>query len=281
MNQRFTGIIETVHSNILNENLYGLSRSFTLGCSGVSVEKSRALKLSCLNNEILRKGGIILFCDQLCDNMNKKATSSDVEHTTWLVVTYIEHIVENIRETPVQDFVMSIHATSAPTSGLLLQAIKSKLSSIPSSSLNTRFLRNVLYTIDGVHLSHSGKLIDFLLHSFLVSPHLSLTFHANTIVCGRLDILLKMTTTESANHFSIDEVATIMEAIHRKKLTKRFGKMTKLLNKLAILHNISPIEGDSTNEYGRTAFFSPGSISNTILDTVSYTHLTLPTICSV
>ena len=266
MNQYFIGIIETVHSNILNENFYGLSRSFTLGSSGVSIEKSRALKLSCLNNEILRKGGIILFCDQLCDNMNKKATSSDVEHITWLVVTYIEHIVENIRENPVQDFVMSIHATSAPTSGLLLQAVKSKLSSIPSSALNTRFLRNVLYTIDGVHLSHSGKLIDFLLHTFLVSPHLSLTFHANTIVCGRLEILLKMTTTESANHFSMDEVATIMEAIHRKKLTKRFGKMTKLLNKLAILYNISPIEGDSTNEYGRTAFFSPGSISNTILD---------------
>ena len=207
-----------------------------------------------------------MFCDQLCDNMNKTTTSSDVEHITWLVVNYIEHIVENIRENPVQDFVMSIHATSAPTSGLLLQAIRSNLSSSLSSVANTRFLRNVLATIDGVHISHSGKLIDFLVHAFLISPHLSLTFNANSIVCGRLELLLKMSTEEAIVHCSRDEVAAVMEIIHRKRLIKRFGKMTKLLNKLAIAYNLSPLENDLANEYGRTAFFSPGSISNTTLD---------------
>ena len=208
-----------------------------------------------------------MFCDQLCDNMNKTATtSSDVEHITWLVVNYIEHIVENIRENPVQDFVMSIHATSAPTSGLLLQAIRSKLSSTFNCPANTRFLRNILATIDGVHVSHSGKLIDFLVHTYLVSPHLSLTFHANSIACGRLELLLKMDTKDAISHLSRDEVAAIMEVIHSRRLIKRFGKMTKLLNKLAISYDISPLENDSGNEYGRTAFFSPGSISNTTLD---------------
>ena len=101
-----SGIIESIHSNILTEGLYGPSGNDILPKTG----KTR--KLACLNNEILRKGGIILFCDKLCDSMNKTATSSDVEHITWLVVNYIEQIVENIRENPVQDFVMSIHATS-------------------------------------------------------------------------------------------------------------------------------------------------------------------------
>ena len=63
-----------------------------------------------------------------------------------------------------------------------------------------------------------------------------------------------------------DEVAVIMEVIHRKRLIKRFGKITKLLNKLAISYNISPVESELANEYGRIAFFSPGSISNTTLD---------------
>ena len=255
-----SGIIESIHSNILTEGLYGPSGNDILPKTG----KTR--KLACLNNEILRKGGIILFCDKLCDSMNKTATSSDVEHITWLVVNYIEQIVENIRENPVQDFVMSIHATSAPTSGLLLQAIRSKLSNSSHTVVNTRFLRNVLATVDGVHISQSGKLLDFLVQVFLLSPHLSMTFHANAIICSRLELLLTMTPEEAIMHLSIDEVAAVMELLHRKKLTKRFGKMIKLLNKLAISYNISPLESESGNEYGRTAFFTPGSISNTTLD---------------
>ena len=247
----------------MNENLYGASGSDHLG---KTLSTRKAQKLACLNNEILRKGGIILFCDKLCDSMNKNATSSDVEHITWLVVNYIEQIVENIRENPVQDFVMSIHATSAPTSGLLLQAIRSKLSSLPHSLVNVRFLRNVLATVDGVHISQSGKLLDFLVKVFLLSPHLSLTFHANAIICSRLELLLTMTQEEAAIHLTIDEVAAVMELLHRKKLTKRFGKTVKLLNRLAISYNISPLENDSGNEYGRTAFFTPGSISNTTLN---------------
>ena len=257
------GIIESVNSNILNENLYGANGNDHLG---KTLATRKVQKLACLNNEILRKGGIILFCDKLCDSMNKTATSSDVEHITWLVVNYIEQIVENIRENPVQDFVMSIHATSAPTSGLILQAIRSKLSDSLQHVMSTRFLRNVLATVDGVHISQSGKLLDFLVKVFLLSPHLSLTFHANAIICNRLELLLTMSQEEAVIHLTIDEVAAVMELLHRKKLAKRFGKTVKLLNRLAVSYNISPLESESGNEYGRTAFFTPGSISNTTLD---------------
>ena len=137
-----------------------------------------------LNSEVLRKGGIILLCDHLCDNMHKVTTSSDVEHTTWLVVNYIEHIVENIRENPVQDFVMSIHTSSAPTSGLLLQANRSKLSSSFDLTVNTRFLRNILATIEGVHISHSGKLLDFLVHSLLSDLIFNLPFMQTQMCVG-------------------------------------------------------------------------------------------------
>ena len=71
-----------------------------------------------LNSAVLRKGGVVLLCDFLCDNIG-----SAVETVTWLVVNHVEEIVSNVsREEPVQDFVMSVHTTSAPVSGLLLQA---------------------------------------------------------------------------------------------------------------------------------------------------------------
>ena len=69
-----------------------------------------------LHHEILRTGGLILFCDNLCEN------TSNVECTTWIVVNYVRNIVRSFQESPVQDFVMALQS-SASSSGLFLQAI--------------------------------------------------------------------------------------------------------------------------------------------------------------
>ena len=213
---------------------------------------------TCLNGEVLRKGGLVLLCDHLCDNI-----SSAVDNITWLVMNYVQDIVCNIRENPVQDFVMSVHA-SASVSGLLLQAVITKISGLSANQTDVTFLKDSLTCIENVHPSHNGKLIMFLIRKYLISPHLSLTRQANSLICGRIEALLN--AGNAISQLSKDEVAEIIETLRRKKLVKRFGRLVTLVNKLAMTseYDISPLEG-SDDFYGRS-FFNPGSISTIVLD---------------
>lgn len=72
-----------------------------------------------LNLNIVRTGGIILFCDFLTDNI------SNVDSITWFLMNYVPLLIENRRESPVKDFIMSIHRSQS-ISGLLLQAVVSR-----------------------------------------------------------------------------------------------------------------------------------------------------------
>ena len=62
----------------------------------LDIIKPYALDSESLNYEILRKGGLILLCDSLCENIG------NVESTTWLIVNYTQNIVQCINESPVQ-----------------------------------------------------------------------------------------------------------------------------------------------------------------------------------
>ena len=59
---------------------------------------------------------MVLLSDLLCENIG------NVEYTTWVIVNYTQNLVNSINESPVQDFVMSVHRT-ASSSGLLLQGM--------------------------------------------------------------------------------------------------------------------------------------------------------------
>ena len=69
------------------------------------------------HREMLRRARLVLYCDFLCDH------TSHVEGTTWLVMSHAHDVVRGFAaESPVQDFVMSMHSSSS-SSSLLLQAV--------------------------------------------------------------------------------------------------------------------------------------------------------------
>ena len=98
-------------------------------CKQALWAKLIAPKTSSLNSAVLRKGGVVLLCDHLCDHLGSpaSASSSSVDTVTWLVVDHVAELMSNVgREGPVQEFIHAVHAHGAPTSGLLLQAVISR-----------------------------------------------------------------------------------------------------------------------------------------------------------
>ena len=208
-----------------------------------------------MNYELLRKGGLILLCDSLCENI-----SNAVESTTWLIVNYTQCIVTSINESPVQEFVMSVHR-SASSSGLLLQAVITRVGIIGDNA-EAAFLKDALAVVENVHKQFAGKLVNFLVNKYLLGSHLSLTRHANFIACTRVEAMINTRKEDVLKLFGKDELASIMENLRLHKLTKRFGRLATLLNRVATdFFELSPVI--STDD-ART--FNPGSISNVQLN---------------
>ena len=130
----------------VGKNTVGKSKVTQFSASTSSISKEihpSSLESDCLHYELLRKGGLILLCDYLCENIG------NVEYTTWVIVNYTQSLINSINESPVQDFVMSVHRT-ASSSGLLLQAVITRVSSV-SDLYNISFLKDVLTVIENVH----------------------------------------------------------------------------------------------------------------------------------
>ena len=211
------------------------------------------LESDSLNYQILRKGSLILLCDYLCENTN------NVEYTTWVIVNYTQNLLSSVNESPVQDFVMSVHR-SPSSSGLLLQAVMTRVSTIGSTA-QVAFLKDALNVVENVHKQFAGKLVHFLVHKYLVSPHLSLTKQANFIACTRVEAMINSDKADVMNLFSPQELSRLLETLKSKKLTKRFGRLSTLLNRVATdFFDLSPITGDDL----RT--FHPGSLSQVQLN---------------
>lgn len=57
------------------------------------------LRSGCINLEIVKLGGAILYCDYMCENIG------DAEQLTWLLVNHIEYIVRLSNEAPVSELI--------------------------------------------------------------------------------------------------------------------------------------------------------------------------------
>ena len=73
------------------------------------------------------------------------------------------------------------------------------------------FLRDALACVEAAHPSHSGKLVMFLLRKFLVSPHLSLTRHANAVLCARVEAMLAAGNV--AGQLTRDDVKELVDTL--------------------------------------------------------------------
>lgn len=51
-----------------------------------------------LNLEIIKSASLAMYCDYVVENLH------DAEHLTWLTVNHVNEIIDQMHETPVQDF---------------------------------------------------------------------------------------------------------------------------------------------------------------------------------
>ncbi|XP_076231541.1 huntingtin [Calliopsis andreniformis] len=204
-----------------------------------------------INIQIVRKGGIILFCDYVCENLN------DAEPLTWLLVNHTEETINNAIESPVKDLLMAAIHRNPAASGLLVQAIATKCTDLSQPS----FVKRLLQCIEGAHHSQSGAVLMTLIPRFLSTKYLALSRMAAKIASRRVEILLTTSSADVMNQLSKEDFVKLMEILRSTKLAKKHGALVSLLNRLSVqYYDLSPLEFDQCRP------FNPSTVKSIQLD---------------
>ncbi|XP_012536228.1 huntingtin [Monomorium pharaonis] len=219
------------------------------------IQSSEGRTRDCVNSstniQIIRRGGIILFCDYICENLN------DVEPLTWLLVNHIEEAVNVATESPVRDLLTTAIHRNPAASGLLVQAVATKCTDLTQPS----FIKRLLQCIEGAHHSQSGAVIMTLIPRLLSTKYLALSRMAAKIASRRVEILLTTSAEDVKDQVSKDDVMKIMDVLQITKLARKHGGLVSLLNKLAVqYYDLSPLELDQCRP------FNPSTVKSVQLD---------------
>ncbi|KAG5319910.1 HD protein, partial [Acromyrmex heyeri] len=214
-------------------------------------KKTRDCINSSTNIQIIRRGGIILFCDYICENLN------DVEPLTWLLVNHIEEAINVATESPVRDLLTTAIHRNPAASGLLVQAVATKCTVLSQPS----FIKRLLQCIEGAHHSQSGAVIMTLIPRLLSTKYLALSRMAAKIASRRVEILLTTSAEDVKDQLSKDDIVKIMDVLQTTKLARKHGGLVSLLNKLAVqYYDLSPLELDQCRP------FNPSTVKSIQLD---------------
>ncbi|XP_035230916.1 huntingtin-like [Stegodyphus dumicola] len=161
------------------------------------------------NLEMVRRGGVILLCDYVCEN------PTDVVQMTWLIVHHVNDIIDLSMETTVQDFISSIHRNPA-ASGLWIQAI---INAHHRDLAKPSFWKRALQCLQNIHLTQSGKLLNLLVDNFLTSHHLLVANICDRLACKRLEILL---SEPAAKQLSVQDIDKLVKTMESSGISKRY-----------------------------------------------------------
>lgn len=229
--------------------------SKVLGANKSDHARSRENMRDCINSstniQIIRRGGIILFCDYICENLN------DVEPLTWLLVNHIEEAINVAVESPVRDLLTTAIHRNPSASGLLVQAVATKCTNLSQPS----FIKRLLQCVEGAHHSQSGAVIMTLIPRLLSIKYLALSRMAAKIASRRVEILLTTSAEDAKDQLSKDDIVKIMDTLQTTKLARKHGGLVSLLNKLAVqYYDLSPLELDQCRP------FNPYTVKSIQLD---------------
>lgn len=228
-----------------------LSRYSASTVTANKVNKPEEEDLCSINGAIVRKGGTILFCDYVCENIN------DAEPLTWLLINHIEETIDLAKEPPVRELLAAAVHRNPAASGLLVQAIAARCLDLSKPC----FVKRLLQCLEGTHHSQSGALILAMVPRLLTSKHLALCRLAAKIASRRAEILLTLNPEDLKTQLPRDDFIEMMNTLFSTKLAKKHSGLVTLLNKLGTKHyDLSPLELEQRRP------FNPSSVKSIKLD---------------
>lgn len=207
-------------------------------------------KNPCLNEQLFKYLSITIYCDFI-------TTPRNPDNTTGLTMILINNIVElfelSLNEPHVWDIFSTIHR-NASASSLFIHSINSNWASILSRR-KLSLLHSCLKSLEGIHLSSSGHLLNLLIDKYFNLPYLSLVRYADHIACQRVEMMQSLSHTDLLSQLNEQNVRLLNKFFDEQtKYSFRHQRLVLLLEQLKrIMENPNEIIVETMSQAG-----SPG-----------------------
>ena len=198
-------------------------------CIDPKSQTDKAVYSDYIHTEIVKRCSIFLLCDFLSENLE------NVEYLSWIIINHLWEIINLCNESPVKDFIISIHRKSS-SSGLFLQAVNSRSVEILSSSLLSS---KILDCLERAHFNQSLPLVMFLLEKFLFNEQLAGYYkcckYAENIISNRLLLSYDLKSSEcsinSEKTLSIADINNLLQILKNTSYNKLYMTVKMIKDK--------------------------------------------------
>ncbi len=182
---------------------------------------------STLNEQLFKYLSIAIYCENI-------AIRNQFDNTTGLAMLLINSLIELFElashESIVLDLFSVIHR-NAYASSLFINCINSNWSALLSKR-KLYLLHSCLKSIEGVHLSASGHLLNLVIDKYFHLPYLSLVRYADHIACQRIEMMLSLSTSELLMQLSEEQINNLNKYFIDFKYSFRHKRLILLLEQL-------------------------------------------------
>ena len=160
-----------------------------------------------LNDRLFKQVSLLVYCEYTINNN----LLDNTKNLTNLIVNNLIDLLNLNNEACVLDVISMVHRNSSASS-LFIHSINSNWNEIIGIK-RLYLLQACLKLVEGIHLSVSGHLLEFLVEKYFKLPYLSLVRYADFIACQRLEMIQLL---------SIDEIKQQLDEEHFNKILKYF-----------------------------------------------------------
>jgi hypothetical protein len=217
--------------------------------------KSSLSKIKTLNETLFKQLSLTIYCDYLTND-------NQLDSTTGLTMLIINNLVELFElvscEPSVLDLFSTIHR-NAYASNLFIHSINLKWSHILSKKRLT-LLHSVLKSLEAVHLSSSGQLLNLIIDKYFHLPYLSLVRYADQIACQRVEMLQSLPAEELLKQLNEQNMIMLTSFFGEQfKYSYRHKRLISLLDLLKKnIDNVDNEQNESENNVQMTT--SPSTL---------------------
>ena len=182
---------------------------------------------STLNEQLFKYSSICIYCENI-------TARNQFDNTTGLAMLLINSLIELFElasdESIVLDLFSAIHR-NAYASSLFINCINSNWSALISKR-KLYLLHSCLKSVEGIHLSASGHLLNLIIDKYFNLPYLSLVKYADYIVCQRIEMMLSLSINDLLIQLSEEQIINLNKYFLDFKYSFRHKRLISLLEQL-------------------------------------------------
>ncbi|KAK9502081.1 hypothetical protein O3M35_012683 [Rhynocoris fuscipes] len=173
-----------------------------------------------LNMQLVKHGNILFYCDCLAKQPN------DTEALQWFLKNYIEHVIWNCYETPVNALLCSVFHLET-SSKFLIDSVTNCV-----SFSQPVFAHRLLVTLEFIHSKYTGQVLKLVAYTLVEHRNIAIARLAIAFCSRTIEYMLTLDKASVMLQLPVEDFTALVTKVKNNKHFKRQIGLLSLLDKL-------------------------------------------------